>query len=66
MATHPSQYSCLANSMDRGAWWTTVHSVAKGQQLTHNTQMLGHIPDLGKPQAVAQTTVLWNELPGCF
>ena len=19
------QYSCLENSMDRGAWWTTVH-----------------------------------------
>ena len=24
MATH-SQYSCLKNSMDRGAWWATVH-----------------------------------------
>ena len=23
------QYSCLENSMDRGAWQTTVHSVAK-------------------------------------
>ena len=25
---HPLQYSCLGNSMDRGAWWTTVHGVA--------------------------------------
>ena len=25
------QYSCLENSMDRGAWWTTVHGVAKSQ-----------------------------------
>ena len=24
-----SQYSCLENSMDRGAWWATVHGVAK-------------------------------------
>ena len=24
MATH-SSYSCLENSMDRGAWWATVH-----------------------------------------
>ena len=24
-----SQYSCLENSMDRGAWWVTVHGVAK-------------------------------------
>ena len=23
------QYSCLENSMDRGAWWSTVHEVAK-------------------------------------
>ena len=23
------QYSCLENSMDRGAWWTTVYGVAK-------------------------------------
>ena len=23
------QYSCLGNSMDRGAWWTIVHGVAK-------------------------------------
>ena len=22
------QYSCLENSMDRGAWWATVHGVA--------------------------------------
>ena len=26
---NPLQYSCLENSMDRGAWWTTVHGVAK-------------------------------------
>ena len=23
------QYSCLENSMDRGAWWATVHGVTK-------------------------------------
>ena len=26
---HSLQYSCLENSMDRGAWWATVHGVAK-------------------------------------
>ena len=26
---NPIQYSCLENSMDRGAWWSTVHRVAK-------------------------------------
>ena len=25
----PLQYSCLGNLMDRGAWWATVHGVAK-------------------------------------
>ena len=28
---NPLQYSCLENSMDRGAWWATVHRVAKSQ-----------------------------------
>ena len=26
---YPFQYSCLENPMDRGAWWATVHGVAK-------------------------------------
>ena len=26
---NPFQYSCLENSMDRGAWGATVHGVAK-------------------------------------
>ena len=26
---YPHQYSCLENSLDRGAWWATVHGVAK-------------------------------------
>ena len=28
---NPLQYSCLENSMDRGAWQTTVHGVTKNQ-----------------------------------
>ena len=26
---YPLQYSCLENTMDREAWWATVHGVAK-------------------------------------
>ena len=26
---NPLQYSCLESSMDRGAWWATVHRIAK-------------------------------------
>ena len=28
---YPLQYSCLENSVDRGAWRATVHGVAKSQ-----------------------------------
>ena len=28
---NPSQYPCLGNPMDKGAWQTTVHGVAKGR-----------------------------------
>ena len=28
---YPLQYSYLENSMDRGAWWATVHEAAKSQ-----------------------------------
>jgi len=28
---NPLQYSCLENTMDRGAWRATVHRVAKSQ-----------------------------------
>ena len=27
----PLQYSCLKDSMDRGAWWATVHGATKSQ-----------------------------------
>ena len=27
----PLQYSCLENPMDGGAWWATIHGVAKSQ-----------------------------------
>jgi len=26
---NPFQYSCLENSMDRGAWWTIIHAIEK-------------------------------------
>ena len=29
--TNPGQSSCLKDPMDRGAWWITVHGVAKTQ-----------------------------------
>ena len=29
---NPLQYSCLENPTDRGAWWATVHGIAKDKQ----------------------------------
>ena len=31
---NPLQYSCLDNSMDKGAWQATVHGVAKELDIT--------------------------------
>ena len=28
---NPLQYACLENSVDRGAWWATVHGTAKSR-----------------------------------
>ena len=39
---NPSQYSCLGNPMDRGAWWASVHGVAKESDTTqrlNNSQL---------------------------
>ena len=40
---NPLQDSCLENSMDGGAWWATVHEVAKSQtRLTGFTSLYTH------------------------
>ena len=33
---NPLQYSCLENSIDRGAWWATVHVVKKSLKWLSN------------------------------
>ena len=35
---NPLQYSCLENTMDRGAWQATVHRVAKSRTKATYTQ----------------------------
>ena len=41
---NPLQYSCLGNPMDREAWRTTVHRVARvGHNLETKQQLLGEI-----------------------
>ena len=43
---NPFQYSCLGNPMDRGAWWATVHEVAKELDITkplNNNHRIAHL-----------------------
>ena len=40
---NPLLYSCLENQMDRGAWWATVHRVAKSRtRLSSHTHTHTH------------------------
>ena len=38
----PLQCSCLGNPMERGAWWATVHGVAKKSDMTKHTACTHH------------------------
>ena len=41
---NPLQYSCLDNPMGRGAWWATVHGLAKGRtRLSEHTHPLSSV-----------------------
>ena len=37
---NPLQYSCLENSLDRGAWQATVHGVTESDMTEHTRQQL--------------------------
>ena len=40
--SNPLQYPRLENPTDGGAWWATVHGIAKSQaQLSHFTSLMG-------------------------
>ena len=42
----PLQYSCLENPMDGGAWWATVHGVAKSRTRLSNFTSLQRVISL--------------------
>ena len=49
---NPFQYSCLENLMEGGAWWATVHGVARSQTRLNDftftfcihAQLFSHVP----------------------
>ena len=60
----PLQYSCLENSMDRGAWWAAVHGVAKSQmseRLTLSRADPGRWPgSMSAGQVCSVLSQLWD------
>ena len=40
---NPPQYSCLENSMDRGAWWVTVQGGCKKSDRTEYAHTVGSL-----------------------
>ena len=61
---NPLQYSCLENPMDRGAWWATVHGVAKSRTQLSDFSLL---PYAQKVQTTNSSFFNWriNALQCC-
>ena len=59
----PLQYSCLENPMDRGAWWATVHGVAKSRTQLSDFTFTFHFHALEKKVATHSSVLAWR-IPG--
>ena len=59
----PLQYSCLDNPMDGGAWWATVHGVAKSQTRLSNFNLTFLFRALEKEMATHSSVLAWR-IPG--
>ena len=59
----PLQYSCLENSMGRGAWWAAVHGVAKSWTGLSEFTLTSHFHALEKEMATHSSVLAWR-IPG--
>ena len=59
----PLQYSCLENPMDRGAWQTAVHGVAKSRTRLSDFPSTFHFHALEKEMATHSSVLAWR-IPG--
>ena len=59
----PLQYSCLENPMDGGAWWATVHGVAKSRTRLSDFTFTFHFRALEKEMATHSSVLAWR-IPG--
>ena len=62
MALH-SQYSCLENPMDGGAWWAAVHGVVKSRARLSDFTFTFHFHALEKEMATHSSVLAWR-IPG--
>ena len=60
---NPLQCSFLENPMGRGAWWVTVHGVAKSQTGLSNFTFTFHFHVLEKEMATHSSVLAWR-IPG--
>ena len=56
----PLQYSCLENPMDGGAWWATVHVVAKSWRWLSYFTLTFHFHALEKEMATHSSILDWR------
>ena len=49
--------------MDRGAWWATVHGVAKSQTRLSDFTFTFHVPELEKKMVTHSSVLAWR-IPG--
>ena len=59
----PLQYSCLENPMDGGAWWATVHGVARSRTRLSDFTFTFHFHALEKAMATHSSVLAWR-IPG--
>ena len=59
----PLQHSCLENPMDGGAWWATVHGVAKSKTRLSDFTFTFHCDALEKEMATHSSVLAWR-IPG--
>ena len=59
----PLHYSCLENPMDGGAWWATVHGVAKSRTWLSDFTFTFHFHALKKEMATHSGVLAWR-IPG--
>ena len=60
---NPLQCSCLENPMDGGAWWATVHGVARSRTWLSNFTLTFHFHALEKEMTTHSNVLAWR-IPG--